>query len=55
MTHKKKSQTNTISTFYNIPFFVRRVEARNPACIDCGYQVGFCASTRPTEEWSKNN
>ncbi len=39
----------------NIPFFVGRVEARNPTGIDCGYQVGFRASTRPTEEWSKNN
>ena len=40
---------------YNILFFVGRVEARNPTGIECGYHVGFRASTRPTEEWSKNN
>ena len=34
---------------------VGRVEARNTTCIDCGYHVVFRASTRPTEEWSKNN
>ena len=31
--------------FYNGPFFVRRVEARHPPYIDCGYHVGFRAST----------
>ena len=40
---------------YNGPFFIGRVEARNPPCIDCSYHVGFRASTRPTEEWYKNN
>ena len=40
---------------YNMPFFVGRVEARHPTCVDCGYHVGCRASTRPTEEWYKNN
>ena len=35
---------------------VGRVEReRNPTRIDYVYHVGFRASTRPTEEWSKNN